>query len=92
MLSNVEDFQSGAVANFLLGREIANCREQLSLSQTIVAEQMNADYHWLKKIESGLDTISASDLYRLCQVLNISMNEVYSRVFEDQSLSQESES
>jgi transcriptional regulator with XRE-family HTH domain len=90
MMSNVGTFQSGVVANFLLGREIANYREQCSLSQTVVAEKMNADYHWLKKIEAGLDTISASDLYVLCKILGVSMNEIYNRVFEDQALSRAS--
>jgi DNA-binding transcriptional regulator YiaG len=77
---HAQDYQTAL--NFLLGREIANIRERRAISRAYLADAYQIDYDWLEKIEAGIATINASDLFLLCKKLGSNFNEVFNCVFD----------
>ncbi len=60
-----------------IGRFIAECRKNAGMTQTQLAQRLNTTNKAVSKWENGY-CLPVSSLYeQLCNVLNISMNELF---------------
>jgi transcriptional regulator with XRE-family HTH domain len=69
--------------NYLLGKELCSLRQQKLFTREEVAKELKINFNEVEEIESGLSPIGASELFKLCQVLGISLNEIFSRIFDE---------
>ena len=60
------------------GRFIANCRKEKGLTQAQLAEKLNITDRAISKWETGKSMPDSSIMLELCQILDISVNELLS--------------
>ena len=65
-----------AVSYQEIGRRIASYRNQLGLSQEVVAERMGISRAVLSKIENGQKAINAMELQAACTALGLDLNDL----------------
>ncbi len=58
------------IDNFV-GQRLRQRRQELGLSQTAVADQLEVTFQQVQKYERGMNRISASRLHDLCGILNV---------------------
>lgn len=61
-----------------IGKFIANCRKKQQLTQEQLAEKLNITYKAVSKWETGKGLPDASIMKELCNILNITFNELLS--------------
>jgi transcriptional regulator with XRE-family HTH domain len=54
-----------------VGQRLRQRRQELGLSQTAVADQLEVTFQQVQKYERGMNRISASRLHDLCGILNV---------------------
>lgn len=54
-----------------VGQRLRQRRQELGLSQTAVADRLEVTFQQVQKYERGMNRISASRLYDLCEILNV---------------------
>ena len=59
-----------------IGKFIAECRKQKNLSQLQLAEQLGITDKAISKWERGISKPSSSIMLELCEILDISVNEL----------------
>ena len=62
------------ISNKQLGKNIANIRVRRGLTQSELAQQLNLSAKTISKWETGVNCLSAVELKRLGQVLNVSVD------------------
>jgi len=65
-----------AVSYQEIGRRIASYRNELGLSQEVVAERMGISRAVLSKIENGQKAINAIELQAACTALGLDLNDL----------------
>jgi transcriptional regulator with XRE-family HTH domain len=65
-----------AVSYQEIGRRIAGYRNELGLSQEVVAKRMEISRAVLSKIENGQKAINAMELQAACAALGLSLNDL----------------
>lgn len=65
-----------AVSYQEIGRRIAGYRNELGLSQEVVAKRMGISRAVLSKIENGQKAINAMELQAACAALGLSLNDL----------------
>lgn len=59
-----------------IGKFIANCRKELNMTQLQVAEKLGVTNRAVSKWETGKSIPDVSIMLELCEILNISVNEL----------------
>lgn len=54
-----------------VGKQFRARRQELGLSQTVVADKLGVTFQQVQKYERGMNRISASRLHDLCGILNV---------------------
>lgn len=54
-----------------VGQRLRQRRQELNLSQTVVADQLGVTFQQVQKYERGMNRISASRLHDLCAILSV---------------------
>jgi len=65
-----------AVSYQEIGRRIASYRNELGLSQEVVAERMGISRAVLSKIENGQKAVNAMELQAACTALGVDLNDL----------------
>ena len=63
-----------------LGKELQSIRKSLGMSQQIVADRMKVTRSCVANWEQGQRQINIDDIYKLCDIYNIDINELTKRV------------
>ena len=75
-----------------IGKFIAKCRKENNLTQNELGEKLNVTYKAISKWETGRNLPDASLMPKLCQILNISLNELFAgKKLEEKNISKASE-
>ena len=60
-----------------IGKFISACRKKLNITQEKLAEELGVSKNAVSKWERGLNLPDASLMLKLCQTINISLNELF---------------
>lgn len=63
-----------------LGQELQRARKSKGLSQQSVADRMKVTRSCITNWERGIRSIMADDLYKLCDIYNLDINEISSKL------------
>lgn len=63
--------------DFLAGSRIRMRRQFLGMSQTVLGQHLGITFQQVQKYEKGTNRVSASRLHRICEVLNLSVAELF---------------
>ena len=60
----------------IIGRNVAKNRKSRHLTQRVAADQAGISYRYFQRIEAGTVNITLSTLYRLSQLLKVSVCDI----------------
>lgn len=67
----------------ILSKNIKNARTKVNITQDMLSEKVNISTQFLRDIEAGRKTGSLSTLINICLALNITPNELFYDIFEN---------
>ena len=62
-----------------LGKSLVDARKKCGLSQERVAEKLGVKHNSISSWENGINSIDIEILFRICNIFNISINDMFSR-------------
>lgn len=70
-----------------IGEVLKFLRKLKGVSQASIAKQIGVSFQQVQKYENGKNRISASNLYKICQILEVNIAEFYEQVFDEKKFS-----